>query len=91
MTGTMKALVVLDHRVDRSMVETLVTFSRQFSRPATFPRSTEASAMAPEATCLPATEVGLNSCCAAMASPDVPFWIRVFATKTVSGLFSATT
>ena len=29
MSGAMKALVVLDHRVDRGMVETLVTFSRQ--------------------------------------------------------------
>jgi pilus assembly protein CpaE len=29
MSGAMKALVVLDHRVDRSMVETLVTFSRR--------------------------------------------------------------
>jgi pilus assembly protein CpaE len=29
MSGPMKAMVVLDHRVDRGVVETLVTFSRQ--------------------------------------------------------------
>ena len=44
MTTAMKALVVLDHRVDRSMVETLVTFSRQLDVAEFVDLASEASA-----------------------------------------------
>jgi hypothetical protein len=44
------------------------------------------SAIAPELTCLAAMDVGLNSSSAAIASPEVPFWISPLATRTVSWL-----
>ena len=53
------------------------------SAAATLPCSAAASAIAPELTCLVATELRLNSCSLAIASPEVPFWISPLATNTV--------